>query len=287
MPGKMPRPPRGRVLTDRVFSAFLSQKPHGVCRFRPFQGLGMVGMNPLYRYYSMSYRMYALIQSSVEGVWSGDKGSGCSEGSRRSECGGGAVGKWFSAPSAIGVLKGVGMSIGHRHGLGMLSLVLFFLAGCGSPEVYEREFVEAESPFKINLAVTADQGCEAARRALLSEGYVVERGGKQDVFGRKQFQPDEKTNVMLEFHVVCAAIVSGSTLFANAVQTRYSLKKSRQSTSVSVPSVGSLSVPWGETTEEQVRTGSETVVDEEFYARFFKLVRDYVQWLYQPQPPKP
>lgn len=120
--------------------------------------------------------------------------------------------------------------------------------------------------------------CEAARRALLSQGYVIHESSAALVRGRKNFQPGSDVHVQIEFHVVCAPDSKGSnstTAFANAVRDRYSLKKSSTSASLGVPALGSLSVPFGMSDESLVRVASETIANKLFYERFFALVERY------------
>ncbi|HYC41720.1 MAG TPA: DUF2242 domain-containing protein [Noviherbaspirillum sp.] len=120
--------------------------------------------------------------------------------------------------------------------------------------------------------------CEAARRALLSQGYVIHEATAALVRGRKNFQPSADVHVQIEFHVVCAPDSKGSnstTAFANAVRDRYSLKKSSTSASLGVPALGSLSVPFGMSDESLVRVASETIANKLFYERFFALVERY------------
>jgi hypothetical protein len=120
--------------------------------------------------------------------------------------------------------------------------------------------------------------CEAARRALLSQGYVIHEATASLVRGRKLFQPGADVHVQIEFHVVCAPDSKGSnstTAFANAVCDRYSLKKSSTSASLGVPALGSLSVPFGMSDESLVKVASETIGNKLFYERFFALVERY------------
>ncbi|MFD2270521.1 DUF2242 domain-containing protein [Undibacterium arcticum] len=73
--------------------------------------------------------------------------------------------------------------------------------------------------------------CEAARRALLSQGYVIAESKPAFLRGRKKFQPDHEVHLEIEVSVVCASNSAGSnstTVFANAVQDSYSLKKKQQ-----------------------------------------------------------
>lgn len=156
-------------------------------------------------------------------------------------------------------------------------LFTLILVACGGPEVYREEAFQTESPYKIQLSVPVREACEAAQLALLSQGYRLELEQPQAIKARKDFQPESDITASIEFHVVCKARPTGSIMFANAVQTSYELKKSRQSTSISIPSAGALSLPFGKTTESLVKIAEETIANEDFYARYFALVMTYLE----------
>jgi len=156
------------------------------------------------------------------------------------------------------------------------SFVALLIAGCGGVEVYREESFKADSPFKQNYAVPAAKACAAAQLAILSQGYKIGLSDNSVIYAQKDFQPDDNLNVTIELNVVCKDYLAGSIVFANAVQTKYELKKSRQSTSVGIPSIGSISLPMGKTTESLVKIGGETVSEPAFYQRFFALVRTYL-----------
>ncbi|NEX59829.1 DUF2242 domain-containing protein [Noviherbaspirillum galbum] len=126
---------------------------------------------------------------------------------------------------------------------------------------------------------TDESTCEAARRALLSQGYIITLVKPSQINGRKNFQPDHDTHVQIEFHVVCAINAKGSnttTAFVNAVRDRYTLKKSSNSASLGVGVLGSVSLPFGSTDDSMVKTGSETIPVRRFYDRFFELMEGYL-----------
>ncbi|MFN7088139.1 MAG: DUF2242 domain-containing protein [Burkholderiales bacterium] len=151
-------------------------------------------------------------------------------------------------------------------------LTMALLGGCGGPQVYRDETFAAESPFQRSFPQPVAEACEGARRALLSQGYVVDDVRHDRLKGIKAFQPARDIHEVIEFHVVCTDAGGATAMYANAVQSRYDLKKSRQSAGVSVPSIGSISLPWGETTDSLVKVAGETVSDKDFYDRFFNLV---------------
>lgn len=162
------------------------------------------------------------------------------------------------------------------------ALALFSLTGCvavlptkvqtaalddfGSSEVYSRAFPG-----------NASSTCEASRRALLSQGYVVE-DSTTTVTAHKNFQPAQETHVQVRFTVTCADNNKGSrsaTVFVNAVKDRYSLRKSSNSASVGIPAV-SFSLPLTSTDEAMVKVASETISSKKFYNHFFDTVERYI-----------
>jgi hypothetical protein len=145
---------------------------------------------------------------------------------------------------------------------------------------YHSEFAST-NVFSRSFPGSEQQTCEAARRALLSQGYIISEANASLVKGRKNFQPDSEVHTQIEFHVVCAPNSKGSnstTAFANAVRDRYSLKKSTNSASVGVGVLGSLSVPFGSTDDALVKVASETIPTRQFYDRFFELVEVYLDY---------
>lgn len=140
--------------------------------------------------------------------------------------------------------------------------------------VYARETFQAEDQFSRLLDAPPAEACEAARRALLSQGYVVSRAEAGFVQGAKRFQPEGEVHVEISFHVVCAAEGQmAATLFVSAQQDRYVLKRSANSASLGVSAIGSISVPVGSTEESLVKVASETIPGGVFYDRFFALVQ--------------
>ncbi|KAG8151761.1 DUF2242 domain-containing protein [Burkholderia catarinensis] len=157
------------------------------------------------------------------------------------------------------------------------------LAACSSPPkpIYQQEQFDAtSSPYAHTFHSKSDAACEAARRALLSQGYVVSSSRNDAVDGSKNFQPNNDMHVVIEFHVVCAdadADGSSSIAYVNAVQDRYTLKKSNTSASVGLSVFGSLSLPIGSSDDALVKTASETIPAGVFYERFFNLVDHFLK----------
>jgi len=155
--------------------------------------------------------------------------------------------------------------------IGTLSL----LVACGTPSVYSDEAFSKESPYFKQFRQSEAQACEAAQHALLSQGYRIERAEAQNVRAKKDFQPDDEVNVTIDFDVVCKPSGSGATVFVNAVETTYELKKTSSPTSLSVPGA-SIAMPWSKSTDALVKVAGKTIEDEKFYKRFFDLLATYL-----------
>lgn len=158
-----------------------------------------------------------------------------------------------------------------------LAVMLAAAAGCSSKKaaIYEHENFDDSGTFSRNYPVTDKQSCEAARRALLSQGYIITSADPKLVSGHKSFQQTGETHMEISFSVVCADDGSEghhATVFANALQDRYALKKTNNSASLGVGVLGSVSMPIGSSDDSMVKVASETVSSAKFYERFFALV---------------
>lgn len=158
-----------------------------------------------------------------------------------------------------------------------LALVLAAAAGCSSKKaaIYEHENFDDSGTFSRNYPVTDAQSCEAARRALLSQGYIITSSDPKLVSGHKSFQQTGENHMEISFSVVCADdgnVEHHATVFANALQDKYALKKTNNSASLGVGVLGSVSMPIGSSDDSMVKVASETVTSAKFYERFFALV---------------
>lgn len=161
----------------------------------------------------------------------------------------------------------------HLRAVG-LALVLAAAAGCSKDQaIYEHENFDDSGTFSRKYPVTDIASCEAARRALLSQGYIITSSDPKLVSGHKSFQQTGDTHLEISFSVVCAEDSSHhATMFANALQDRYALKKTNNSASLGVGVLGSVSMPIGSSDDSMVKVASETVSSAKFYERFFALV---------------
>ena len=164
----------------------------------------------------------------------------------------------------------------HMPAAGLV-LLLAAIAGCSTQKtaIYEHENFDDSGTFSRSYPVSDVAACEAARRALLSQGYIITSSDPKLVVGNKSFQQTGETHLQISFNVVCADDGKGtnhSTMFANALQDRYALKKVNNSASLGVGVLGSVSMPIGSTDDSMVKVASETVSAPKFYERYFALV---------------
>lgn len=157
------------------------------------------------------------------------------------------------------------------------------LAACAIPDrpirLYEAEAFDTTRSFSREFVASPADACNAARRALLSQGYVVTVPQADQLEARKRFQPEAETHVQIEFHVVCSSTARGaptSVAFASATQDRYALKKTAASASVGVSPFGSISLPFASGSDSLVKVASETIPPGRFYDRFFDLVEHHL-----------
>ncbi|WP_222832516.1 DUF2242 domain-containing protein [Pseudomonas sp. SC3(2021)] len=157
-----------------------------------------------------------------------------------------------------------------------LALLLTAVAGCSKDKpMYEHENFDDSGTFSRNYPVADTASCEAARRALLSQGYIITSSDPKLISGHKSFQQTGETHMEISFNVVCTEDGSSkhhATMFANALQDRYALKKTNNSASLGVGVLGSVSMPIGSSDDSMVKVASETVTSQKFYERFFTLV---------------
>ena len=143
-----------------------------------------------------------------------------------------------------------------------------------SPDDFDKN-----SMYTRHMHASASRTCEAARRALLSQGYLVDTATEELVTGRKFFQPSTDIHYEVTMRVVCTAEGKDgdrASAYASALQDRYVIKKINNSASLGVGALGSVSLPVSATDDTLVKVGSETVSDPKFYERFFELFKRYV-----------
>lgn len=158
------------------------------------------------------------------------------------------------------------------------------LAACGSKRSRSEapplgEVFGAEDTYSRSYPVGPTVACEATRRALLGQGYIIKQATAESLEASKHFQPQSDTHTQLNVRATCVPQVGGSAIvFINAVQERYALQSQSSSASVGVSMIGSLSVPVpiGGGNANLVRVGSNTVQNQDFYTRLFDRVSFYL-----------
>jgi Uncharacterized protein conserved in bacteria (DUF2242) len=167
----------------------------------------------------------------------------------------------------------------------LLAPFLIALAACGGkaatqPTYMQDMFSSVSSPYSHDFDASTHETCEASRRALLSQGYMATLPQPDTVDATKNFQPTPDSHVVMSFHVICTPgenASNTSTVYVNAVQDGYTLKKSDTSASVGLSVLGSLSLPIRSNSDSMVKISSETVPPGKFYDRFFNLVGHYLK----------
>lgn len=158
----------------------------------------------------------------------------------------------------------------NRNGL-IVILISLLLAACSGTRNYsDGEAFRADSRHSRDFSVAPDPVCEAARRVLLRDGYIVQPGAGERLIGVKEFQVDENQQAQLRLYVNCSARASGSTLFVTATEEHFDIKTSRKSTSVGIPLLFPISVSNSSEVDAQVKVRGEMVRDKGFYERFYR-----------------
>ena len=154
------------------------------------------------------------------------------------------------------------------------------LAGCSSPKPeFEKEDFTQNNTYSRTVAASNVAACDAGRRALLSQGYNIDKFEGSRVTGHKNFQDESGQHTQIAFNIECASDGSANeraTVFANAVQDRYSIKRTNSSASVGVSVLGQVSMPFGSSDDSLVKTGSQTVARPKFYEGFFQLLQRFL-----------
>ncbi len=160
---------------------------------------------------------------------------------------------------------------------------LVMLSGCvatSGPRTFEvQENFNSATTFSRLFDATPAQTCEASRRALLSQGYIIAAQTTDLVEGKKSFQPDAESHLQMTVRVVCVPEANEGKVslgFVTALQDTYALRKTNNSASVGVGAIGSVSLPFSASSDSLVKVGSATVTRDTFYENFFDLVKRYL-----------
>jgi hypothetical protein len=159
-----------------------------------------------------------------------------------------------------------------------LSLTLaIFATGCasGRHDVAQGPFTST-APFSKTVSGSGDAVCWSVKRALLSQGYMLDRPTDAGVLtGTMDYQPKPKQNVTVHLQTTCADNKNGTSIvFATASREVSQLQKMKQSTSAGI-GPATITMPAGSAKVLGV-VRRETIQDPNFYNSFFTLVATYV-----------
>jgi hypothetical protein len=186
---------------------------------------------------------------------------------------------------AIGVAHAAGWSGRGRRLVfsGALAGAALVLSGClatSGPRTFDvQENFSSATTFSRLFDATPAQTCEASRRALLSQGYIIAAASADLVEGKKSFQPDAESHLQMTVRVVCVPDSSDGKVslgFVTALQDTYALRKTNNSASLGVGAIGSVSLPFAASSDSLVKVGSATITKDVFYESFFDLVKRYL-----------
>jgi hypothetical protein len=158
-----------------------------------------------------------------------------------------------------------------------LLAVVVFSGGCATRDhELARDSISAEAPFSKTFPGSGDSVCWSVKRALLSQGYMLDRANENGVLtGTRDFQPTEKLNVTYHLQTTCADNRDGTSIvFVTATREDSQLQKMKQSTSVGV-GPATLTMPSG-SARVLGTVRRETIKDPTFYQKFFDLVQGYI-----------
>ena len=161
--------------------------------------------------------------------------------------------------------------------LPVLAALLIAVAGCAHKHDLASDSINRAAPFSKTFSGSGETVCWSVKRALLSQGYMLDRPTESGVLtGTRDFQPQPKLNVTIRLQATCADNKDGTSIvFATAVREDSALQKMKQTTSVGV-GPATLTMPSGSARVLGV-VSRETLKDPAFYDRFFSLVRGYIE----------
>ena len=167
----------------------------------------------------------------------------------------------------------------HRCSMAIRGLVLLTVAAvataCASKHDTRGPFVRT-APFSKTVPGSGDAVCWSVKRALLGQGYMLERSSESGVLtGTRDSQPEDKVNVTVRLQTSCADNRNGTSIvFVTAMREESQLQKMKQSTSLGV-GPATLTMPSG-SAEVLGTVRRATVRDPVFYDQFFALVQNFV-----------
>jgi hypothetical protein len=163
-----------------------------------------------------------------------------------------------------------------RHYVPLLTAAAIVVGCASGRHDATRDIFSAAAPFSKTVTGSGDTVCWSVKRALLSQGYMVERPNESGVLtGTKDYQPDPKLNVAIRLQTTCSDNRDGtSIIFAAASREDSQLQKMKQTSSAGI-GPATITMPSGSAKVLGV-VRRETIQDPNFYNHFFALVEQYV-----------
>jgi hypothetical protein len=155
------------------------------------------------------------------------------------------------------------------------AVAIALLGGCAHHRPPPAQFT-ADAPFSRTFNGSGDAVCWSVKRALLSQGYMLDRPNDSGVLtGSRDDQPQPKLNVTTRLQTSCADNRNGTSIvFVTATREDSQLQKMKQTTSVGV-GPATLTMPSG-SAEVLGTVRRYTIKDRNFYDQFFGLVQTYI-----------
>src|SRR5258708_2975261 len=146
------------------------------------------------------------------------------------------------------------------------------VVGCASKHDTKGPFT-GTAPFSKTISGSGDAVCWSVKRALLGQGYMLERSSEPGVLtGTRDYQPEEKRNVTVRLQTTCADNRNGSSIvFVTAEREESKLQKMRQTTSAGI-GPATVTMPAGSARVLGV-VKTETNSDSNFYHNLFSLAQ--------------
>ncbi|MBV7483345.1 DUF2242 domain-containing protein [Bordetella sp. BOR01] len=159
---------------------------------------------------------------------------------------------------------------------GLLASVVLLAACTVTPTIDERDSFTQGNTYSRSFSGSSQAACEAGRRSLLGQGYIIDKAEPNRVSGHKNYQDQQNDNqhAQIIFNVDCTPRGNGDAIvYVSALRELYTMKKSSNSASVGLSVLGAVSMPVGASDDSLVKTSSETISRGAFYDGFFEQLK--------------
>ncbi len=173
-------------------------------------------------------------------------------------------------------MRRTAIEISIRHCVPLLTAAALVVGCASGRHDAARDTFSAAAPFSRTVTGSGDAVCWSVKRALLSQGYMVDRPSESGVLtGTRDYQPDPKLNVTMRLQTTCSDNRDGTSIvFVAASREDSRLQKMKQTTSAGI-GPATITMPSGSAKVLGV-VRRETIQDPSFYNHFFALIEQYV-----------